>query len=281
MPAGLLPGPALTAVGVAMIRARETERTDRLYADPWAQIFVDAAAGSYQSASADAHQTWERVGKLAEVMYDSRTIGVRIVDDTLLDAVNGGCAQIVQLGAGLDTHAFRLDWPRPVDLFELDLPALVGFKEAVLAGARPHRNCTRHVVSIDLAEDWSQGLVGAGFRPEVPTCWIDHVAVSLPQSQAQRMVRTVTESSCAGSRYSFPVMTTEAITQTAGTVPGAMELYRGADPPDEPRGLGADGPGLLEGLGWSVEVRDFSEIATGYGRAAAAGHGGGNAVAVR
>lgn len=33
-----LPGPAPTAVGVAMIRATETGRTDRLYEDPWAQL---------------------------------------------------------------------------------------------------------------------------------------------------------------------------------------------------------------------------------------------------
>ncbi|MDV3123578.1 SAM-dependent methyltransferase [Mycobacterium sp. 21AC1] len=280
MPADLLPGPALTAVGVAMIRARETERTDRLYADPWAQAFVDAASLSYQSASADDRQIWERVRQLADVMYDSRTVGVRVVDDTLLDAVNDGCSQIVQLGAGLDTHAFRLDWPQPVELFEVDLPETVGFKEEVLAGVRPHRNCTRHVVSIDLAENWSQELLAAGFDPAVPTCWIDHVAVSLPRRQAHRIAQTVTELSCPGSRYSFPVMTADAITRTAGTVPGAKELYRGPAPHDGEHGFGSDGQGMLEGLGWTVVVQDFGEIATGYGRAAA-GQGGGNAIASR
>ena len=176
-------------------------------------------------------------------MYDGRTVGVRVVDDTLLDAVNGGCSQIVLLGAGLDTHAFRLEWPRPVQLFEVDLPALFAFKEKVLATARPHAYCTRHIVSIDLAEDWSRSLVDAGFRPEVPTCWIDHVAVSSPQRLAQHIVREVTDLSCAGSRYSFPIMTVDAIARTADTVPGARELYRGAAPHDTPRGLGADGLG--------------------------------------
>ena len=59
----LLPGPALTAVGVALIRARETARMDRLYADPWAQAFVDSAASAYLSASAPdgAAEIWDRV----------------------------------------------------------------------------------------------------------------------------------------------------------------------------------------------------------------------------
>ena len=43
-----------------------------------------------------------------------------------------GCRQVVLLAAGLDARAFRLDWPPGVHVFELDLPGLFRFKEAVL-----------------------------------------------------------------------------------------------------------------------------------------------------
>ncbi|MFQ6393984.1 class I SAM-dependent methyltransferase [Nocardia sp. KC 131] len=44
-------GVAVTAIGVAVIRARESERPDRLYDDPMARVFVDAAQrGSPRSA---------------------------------------------------------------------------------------------------------------------------------------------------------------------------------------------------------------------------------------
>jgi O-methyltransferase involved in polyketide biosynthesis len=40
----------------------------------------------------------------------------------VIAATRAGCTQIVLLGAGLDTRAFRLDWPESVRVFELDLP---------------------------------------------------------------------------------------------------------------------------------------------------------------
>lgn len=38
-----LQGVGKTALGVAMARARESRRADRLFDDPYAQAFVDAA----------------------------------------------------------------------------------------------------------------------------------------------------------------------------------------------------------------------------------------------
>lgn len=267
-----LPGPALTAVGVAMIRATETGRTDRLYEDPWAQEFVTAAAPSVPT------ETWDRVRRLAEVMYESRTVGVRLVDDTLRTAVAEGCRQVVLLGAGLDTHAFRLAWPQPVDLFEVDLPELFTFKEPVLAGSSA--TCLRHLVAVDLTSDWAPALSAAGFRPGLPTCWVDHVSVSLPRSVALRLARQVTELSCAASRYTFPAVTADAMAKSAGSVAGAKELYRGTTPDDEQRGLGPDGIALLRSSGWTVDVHDFGAIAADYGRPGI-GEGAANVVALR
>ena len=76
----VLPGPALTAIGVAMIRSTESCRPDALYRDPWAQRFVDDARAFVSPTD------WTQVSTLADRMYESRTIGVRLVDDVLLDA---------------------------------------------------------------------------------------------------------------------------------------------------------------------------------------------------
>lgn len=271
----VLPGPALTALGVAMIRATESGRADALYRDPWAQRFVDDARAFVSPTD------WTQVSTLADRMYESRTIGVRLIDDVLLDAVAAGCVQVVLLGAGLDTHAFRLSWPRPVTVFEVDLPALFGFKERLMAGEEVQPGCQRRIVATDLRTGWAPQLRDAGFDANFPTCWIDHVGVSLPRNDALRIASQVTELSATSSRYSFPAVTTDAMEQLVGATAGAERFYRGDAVNQEERGLGSPGITDLQGAGWTVEFHDVSGIAASYGRPHAGGAGSVNVIAVR
>lgn len=146
--------------------------------------------------------------ELADAMYESRTLGVRLVDDGLLDAAASGRTQIVLLGAGLDTHAFRLRWPTPVRLFEIDLPPLLEFKEPVLESGRAESTCERHVIPAEIADGtWAQALLDDGFDTETPTHWVDHAIMTLPTARARDAVAAITELSAPTSRYGFPVMT--------------------------------------------------------------------------
>lgn len=98
-----LAGVPTTAIGVALIRANETVRSDRLIDDPYAQLFVDAAANEFLGSSSppDAALTWATLHQLAKLMTD-RAVSVRFLEDYLLDAAQNGCEQVVLLGAGLD-----------------------------------------------------------------------------------------------------------------------------------------------------------------------------------
>lgn len=275
----ILNGAPLTAVGVAVIRARESARADRLYDDPYARRFVEAAEQAYLSpnAPAGAAETWGSVLRLADVMYEPRTLGVRIADDALLQAAAEGHTQIVLLGAGLDTHAYRLSWPRAVHLFEIDLPQLFAFKEPVLEGIRPA--CDRHVVPADLGgSEWPKVLLDSGFQPEVPTHWVDHALMTLPADMARAGVRAVTELSAPGSRYGFPVMAGAAFRNTLRSV-AAEGLYR--DMPNTERGLGEDAREWLESIGWTTSFKSTAELTEGYPRQVAAEDSGGHVVATR
>ncbi|WP_217160967.1 SAM-dependent methyltransferase [[Mycobacterium] fortunisiensis] len=255
-----LAGPPLTAVGVAVIRARENRRDDRLYADPYAERFVAAVQRAYLDPSApeNAAETWNTVLRLADVMYETRTVGVRLVDDGLLEAASSGRPQIVLLGAGLDTHAFRLTWPAPVRLFEIDLPALFAFKEPLLRDAV--ETCERHVVAADLGtDDWSEGLLANGFDPATPTHWVDHALMTLPTASARAGFEAITRLSAPGSRYGFPVMGSRSFSTTLHTVDGAADLYRNMSNVD--RGLGDDARQWIESLGWSTAFTSFAEQA--------------------
>lgn len=69
-------------------------------------------------------------------------------------------------------RAFRLAWPEDVRLFELDLPGVFAFKEAVLAGRAAMARCARSIVPADLRRDWPARLVEAGFASHERTAWL-------------------------------------------------------------------------------------------------------------
>jgi methyltransferase (TIGR00027 family) len=218
--------------------------------------------------------------ELAEAMYETRTLGVRIVDDALVEAVSAGRTQIVLIGAGLDTHAFRLTWPQPVHLFEIDLPPLFAFKEPILQGVGATASCERHVIAADLVRgDWPDMLVANGFQPDVPTHWVDHALMTLPTATARAGVAALSDLSASGSQYTFPVLERQRYAKTLRSVRGADALYRGT--PTVARGLGEDAQEWIESLGWTTTFRTLTELTAGYSRAVGADAGSGNIIATR
>ncbi len=156
------PSLALTARWTAMARAKETERPDRLFNDPWAAKL----AGPEGEAWA-AQQTGSPFSTAPMV------IRTRFFDDFLLQAAEQDqIRQIVMLGAGLDTRAFRLDWPENTHVFELDQPAVLDYKEQVLRSAGAQPACYRHAVAIDLTGPWEEALLHSNFDPQQPSGWL-------------------------------------------------------------------------------------------------------------
>jgi N-methyltransferase len=155
-----MPDESWTALGNAAARAIETQRADRLFNDHLAQHFV-AAAGS-----AIPHS-----GMMA-LIGDVIVIKTRFFDEYFHRVCAAGCRQVVVLAAGLDTRAFRLDWPAGVRLFEVDLPSVLEFKEQILLNQATRPTCERIVVHADLRNDWPTALRNAGFDISHPTAWL-------------------------------------------------------------------------------------------------------------
>ncbi|MEU7478965.1 SAM-dependent methyltransferase [Lentzea sp. NPDC042327] len=178
-------GVARTAVLIAAARATEQRQLDRLFDDPLAEGLV-TAAGSASDLNG--------VRNLAGDHFVLRT---RYFDDQLLDAAR---PQVVLMAAGLDTRAFRLNWPPGTTVFELDLPELLDFKEQALGdlGARP--SCDRVVVPCDLRDDWATSLIHAGYDPRRPTAWLlEGLFMFLPPEAGERIMHWVGALSARGS----------------------------------------------------------------------------------
>jgi methyltransferase (TIGR00027 family) len=252
-------GVGRTAVGMALLRAGESARPDRLFDDPLALAFVEAAPDAFaeEEAAADA----EVLGALAAAFAFHGAIRTRFYDDYLVAA---GCQQAVFVAAGLDTRAFRLSWPARTHVWELDQADVLAFKERILdaRGAVPH--CARRIVAVDLRVDWAHALEDAGFDPRIPTAWlVEGLLTYLNADEAARLLVTITARSAPGSRVAFEL----------GAGVSDELLARARDLPTMARytsmfkdGLGADAGGWLAGHGWDVETHDLLDVASAYGR---------------
>lgn len=261
-------GVAMTAIGVAVIRARESARPDRLYDDPLATVFVAAARAQFVGTP-DGDDRWASMLDLADAFYEGRTVSVRLVDDGVRAAIAGGCAQFVLLGAGLDTRAFRMPLPAHARFFEIDLPELFAFKESVLAQAGARPVCERIVLPADLRGDWGDALRDSGFRPEVPTHWIDEgVLAYLGTDAAWAVADTLTELSAPGTTFEvgrFVVPSAEP------KYAALRELVRGGRRSSGTPGLGPDAEAGLTARGWRTSFRSWDELIAPLGRGEATG----------
>src|SRR5256885_588590 len=106
-----LAGVGKTALGVAHVRAQESRRPDRLFDDPYAQAFTEAVPGWFPSTRDQAERAGAGMAALGAAFGWHAVIRTRFFDDHLIAATRAGCRQVVLLAAGLDTRAYRLDWP--------------------------------------------------------------------------------------------------------------------------------------------------------------------------
>ncbi|MFI7618480.1 SAM-dependent methyltransferase [Nonomuraea terrae] len=260
---GHLSGIGATALGVAVLRALESRRPDRLFDDPYAQLFLDASA--WPAGLAES---------FLRTMSEQVAVRTRFLDDALLAATRGehaggrpgpeaACDQVVLLGCGMDARAYRLSWPAGTTVYELDLPDVLAFKGAVLAehGATPA--CRRVEVAADLREDWPRALTEAGFDPSRPAAWLaEGLLYALPPAAADLLLDRVTGLSAPGSVLAVEHMEDSPLLRSARADVSRelVDMWQGG--PAEPLGE------WLTKRGWIATVRDLTEVLAEHGRTA-------------
>ncbi|WP_066917316.1 class I SAM-dependent methyltransferase [Mycobacterium interjectum] len=199
-----------TAVMVAAARAVETERPDPLIRDPYARLLVsNAGAGVLWEAMLDP----EIAAKVESLDEDSaahlhhmrgyQAVRTHFFDTYFTDAVTAGIRQIVILASGLDSRAYRLDWPAGTTVYELDQPEVLAYKSTTLADNGVSPSADRREVAIDLRQDWPAALRAAGFDPTQRTAWLaEGLLMYLPAEAQDRLFTLIGELSPAGSRVS-------------------------------------------------------------------------------
>lgn len=128
-----------TARWVAVYRARETERPDALFKDPYARRLSgergEEIARSLRFAEKHA---WP---------YLARTINF---DRIIAEQIRQGADMVINLAAALDARPYRMELPAQLQWVEVDLAPLTDYKEEILAGEKPR--CQLRRVRLDLAD---------------------------------------------------------------------------------------------------------------------------------
>lgn len=271
-----LRGVGLTALIVAQARADESQRADRLFDDPFAASFVDRGGSSFLASAAE-------LAPILRLRGNGRyfAIRTRYFDDCLLDAARSGCRQVVILGAGLDTRAFRLALPSEGKVFELDLPDVLAFKAEVLGARSATPACQRVAVPVDLRGDWPGALVSAGFRAIVPTAWLaEGILIYLTEPERDRLLESVGSLSAPGSRLVLEQrgVPTAAGGSTPETNPGGArdQANRAGEvtaarfgvrtPAERPDQSMVDPAAWLDRRGWRAAVTSAAEAFVRYER---------------
>ncbi|TNF25660.1 MAG: SAM-dependent methyltransferase [Deltaproteobacteria bacterium] len=199
-------GASLTAEWVCLLRALERARPEprRILDDPFAERFLRPSQRALLRAATRpmplraAPLDWSLLP-----FADFVAARHRYMDDALRAAVGDGITQVVLLGAGYDTRAWRLaDALGERVVWEVDFPATQARKRAVLADDPELRSDRVRFVPVDFTrEDFVDGLVDHGFPVGRRTLFIwEGVSMYLDRDTVARTLDALRELGGAGSR---------------------------------------------------------------------------------
>jgi methyltransferase (TIGR00027 family) len=242
---------------MAAARARESERANRLFDDPLAAALAGPEGFAWLERMKSA------AGSRGPELYP--VIRTRFFDEFLLDACgNSGIRQVVLVAAGLDTRAFRLEWPPHTRLYELDLSEVLEAKDAVTKTSGAQASCERRTIRADLRQDtWPQALLAAGYQAQTPSLWlIEGLLFYLPGAAVDTLLEKVSAQAATGSLLGLDLMNRGLFFSPLAWPQQLALAWQGA-----PGRFGTDYPKtLLANHGWEADVIQTGEEGANFGR---------------
>lgn len=215
---------AFTARMCAASRHIESQRHDSIFVDPLASTLA-GSEGLRQP--------------MGEWILVPRT---RYGDDFLVRKYYQGCRQLVLLGAGMDSRAFRTFAATPkstpaqrtvslpeLAVFEVDQQTTFDVKEPLLADSQLTVR-SRHVVGTDFDKggQWVEDLLNHGFDTHVPTVWLlEGLLYYLVDKDVAQVMQDIGKMSAAGSGVFHDSITKHYV--RAGIAPAGARFVSGSD----------------------------------------------------
>jgi methyltransferase (TIGR00027 family) len=193
-----------TATMIAAGRAMATKDPRGLINDPFAEPLVRAVGLDFFvkmiDGELDLSQIPDATPDWTQTIINGIVVRTKYFDDYLLNAAATGVRQVVILASGLDSRAYRLDWPAGTVVYEVDQPQVIEFKTTTLTGFGAAPAADRRTVGIDLRADWPAALRAAGLDTGAPTAWLaEGLLIYLPPEAQDRLFDNITAMSVPGS----------------------------------------------------------------------------------
>lgn len=202
-----------TGLLVAAARVLETQKADPLAIDPYAEVFCRAAGGEWADVlDGKLPDHYLTTGDFGEHFVNFQGARTRYFDEYFSRATAAGMKQVVILAAGLDSRAFRLQWPIGTTIFELDRPQVLDFKNAVLADyhIRPRAQRRSAAASAHRAAPKTISLGGNEHRCERPVSRMGQVSspncsvligFAAPRRCCDDVIAVVRHVSCSSTQF--------------------------------------------------------------------------------
>jgi methyltransferase (TIGR00027 family) len=249
-----------TAQHNALFRALESSRPagTRLFDDPFASRFL-----TWPLAPVARLAVVPGLRELVPWFIDRRWPGVRssvvartrLIDDAIADSL-GRTEQLVLLGAGLDSRAYRLPGLRGLGVFEVDHPDTSRIKRRALERALPAPPDHVRFVAVDFQRgDLGSAMSAAGYRESARTFFLwEGVTNYLTEAAVDATLRWCARAS-AGSRLLFTYVHRDVLTRPGAFV-GTQRLFASLERVGERFTFGIEPgelPGFLAERGLSLE----------------------------
>ncbi|MFT3894321.1 MAG: SAM-dependent methyltransferase [Anaerolineales bacterium] len=216
---------SLTAAGIAVMRAVESDKPadERICYDPYARRFVPA--WMYHVLGFFIRSGYaERRGPGVNGFLAARD---RYIDDVLQNFLKEGTEQLVILGAGYNSRAYRFDFNN-VKLFEVDHPATQQDKLAKVK--KIFGKAPEHVryVSVDFnTQSVADRLLQSGYDPVLKTLFIwQGVSMYLTAEAVDTTLALVVEHSGTGSAIVFDYIYQDVLDAARQKEVDNMRRYR-------------------------------------------------------
>jgi len=173
-----MPSLSSTAYGAAFLRAAENllPEDKRLFKDPYSEKILPPL---YKFFVILMHppKIWNFLIKWIEKSSPGVIGGIicrtRYIDDVLNSAIKEGVGTVVNLGAGMDTRAFRIPGIENIQYFELDSPELQKVKRSYIDKKIGELPSNVSLVPIDFnSQDLGEELKKAGYALSSKTLFI-------------------------------------------------------------------------------------------------------------
>ena len=203
-----------SALMIAYERALESRRENALFVDPLAEALSGGDKGEELSLKFGANCAMFGLADWPEFHKQWVAVRTRFIDDFLAEHASS-FTQLVNLGAGYDTRAFRLDVLAGCSAFEVDMKAVNEIKARVFSseelGKPKAKTKARYTVDLDFLDKGKTlraALEGTdNFGADEPSIFVSEgLIMYLGQTGKLKLLKEVSAAAAKGSLFILQFM---------------------------------------------------------------------------